>query len=142
MQPLTVPVVMLIDMSAISFVASATDVFGAPARDWESPPMLIAKILVVLVLVLLNGFFAPASSPSREFARLSEEELRLILEERESGPNLAHKPKDRCEDFRDASAASTRDYDPSWRSGTRRYGVRTADRFTTSNSVRFTIRCP
>jgi CBS domain containing-hemolysin-like protein len=44
-------------MKAIPFLASVAEAVGAPATNWESPGIIIFKLLGVVFLVLLNGFF-------------------------------------------------------------------------------------
>jgi CBS domain containing-hemolysin-like protein len=44
-------------MNAIPFLASVAEAVGAPATSWEGPGIIILKLLAVILLVLLNGFF-------------------------------------------------------------------------------------
>jgi CBS domain containing-hemolysin-like protein len=44
-------------MKATDFLASVAETVGGPAISWEGPGIIICKLLAVVVLVLLNGFF-------------------------------------------------------------------------------------
>ena len=44
-------------MIAIPFLASITEGVGLPAMNWEGPVIIILKLIAVVILVLLNGFF-------------------------------------------------------------------------------------
>jgi CBS domain containing-hemolysin-like protein len=44
-------------MSGGSFLATVAEEVGVPATSWESPGIIICKLLAVAALVLLNGFF-------------------------------------------------------------------------------------
>jgi hypothetical protein len=44
-------------MKANPFLASVAEAVGASATSWEGPGIIILKLLAVLFLVLLNGFF-------------------------------------------------------------------------------------
>jgi CBS domain containing-hemolysin-like protein len=44
-------------MKAIPFLTSVAEAVGAPATSWEGPGIIIFKLLAVVFLVLLNGFF-------------------------------------------------------------------------------------
>jgi CBS domain containing-hemolysin-like protein len=44
-------------MQAIPFFASVEESAGTPATNWDSPEIIVTKLLTVLFLVLLNGFF-------------------------------------------------------------------------------------
>ena len=39
------------------FLASVTEAVGAPATSWDGPGIIILKLLAIVFLVLLNGFF-------------------------------------------------------------------------------------
>jgi len=44
-------------MDALPILASASEAFGGPARSWDPPAIIALKLLAVIFLVLLNGFF-------------------------------------------------------------------------------------
>jgi hypothetical protein len=44
-------------MSIFPFLASNAEAVGAPAISWDVPGIIFLKLLVVVFLVLLNGFF-------------------------------------------------------------------------------------
>jgi CBS domain containing-hemolysin-like protein len=44
-------------MKAIVFLASVAQAAGAPATSWEGPGIILLKLLAVVFLVLVNGFF-------------------------------------------------------------------------------------
>jgi CBS domain containing-hemolysin-like protein len=45
------------DMYTFPFLANASEAIGAPATSWEVPGIIFLKLLAVVFLVLLNGFF-------------------------------------------------------------------------------------
>jgi CBS domain containing-hemolysin-like protein len=45
------------DMNTFQFLANAAEAVGAPATSWGVPGMIFLKLLTVVFLVLLNGFF-------------------------------------------------------------------------------------
>jgi hypothetical protein len=51
-------------MKAIPFFASVEESAGTPATNWDSPEMIVTKLLTVLFLVLLNGFFVASEFAS------------------------------------------------------------------------------
>jgi len=44
-------------MSALPFLANIADAVGVPATNWDMPGIIFLKLLAVVFLVLLNGFF-------------------------------------------------------------------------------------
>jgi magnesium and cobalt exporter, CNNM family len=44
-------------MTTILYLAGVAEAVYAPATSWDSPVIVILKLLAVLFLVLLNGFF-------------------------------------------------------------------------------------
>jgi Cyclin M transmembrane N-terminal domain len=44
-------------MNVVSFLASATELGGGPATTWDPPGVVCLKLLAIIFLVLLNGFF-------------------------------------------------------------------------------------
>ena len=44
-------------MYTFPFLANASEAIGAPATSWEVPGIIFLKLLAVVFLVLLNGFF-------------------------------------------------------------------------------------
>jgi Hemolysins and related proteins containing CBS domains len=44
-------------MNVLPFIADAIEAFGTPARSWDGPVAISLKLLAVILLVLLNGFF-------------------------------------------------------------------------------------
>jgi CBS domain containing-hemolysin-like protein len=44
-------------MSISLFLASAPEAAGAPATSWDPPGVIVLKLLAIIFLVLLNGFF-------------------------------------------------------------------------------------
>jgi CBS domain containing-hemolysin-like protein len=44
-------------MNTLPFLANAADAVVAPATSWEAPGIIFLKLLAVVFLVLLNGFF-------------------------------------------------------------------------------------
>ncbi len=44
-------------MNLFTFLANVTDAAGAPATSWDGPGTILLKLLAVVFLVLLNGFF-------------------------------------------------------------------------------------
>ena len=44
-------------MNTLPFLASITDTVGVPATNWDAPRIILLKLLAVVSLVLLNGFF-------------------------------------------------------------------------------------
>ena len=47
----------LYDMNTFPFLANAAEAVGAPATSWDVPGIIFLKLLAVVFLVLLNGFF-------------------------------------------------------------------------------------
>jgi CBS domain containing-hemolysin-like protein len=45
------------DMKIFTLLASGAEDVGAPATSWDAPAIIILKLLAVVFLVLLNGFF-------------------------------------------------------------------------------------
>jgi hypothetical protein len=58
-------------MKAIPFPASVAEAVGAPATNWEGPGIIIFKLLAVVFLVLLNGFFVASELPSSRSVQAS-----------------------------------------------------------------------
>jgi hypothetical protein len=44
-------------MNTLPFLANVADAVGAPATNWDAPGIIFLKLLAVVFLVLLNGFF-------------------------------------------------------------------------------------
>src|SRR5260370_22310329 len=44
-------------MDTFPFLANVADAVGAPATSWDVPGIIFLKLLAVVFLVLLNGFF-------------------------------------------------------------------------------------
>jgi CBS domain containing-hemolysin-like protein len=44
-------------MNTLAFLANLADAVGAPATSWDVPGIIFLKLLAVVFLVLLNGFF-------------------------------------------------------------------------------------
>jgi hypothetical protein len=44
-------------MNTLAFLANVADAVGAPATSWDVPGIIFLKLLAVVFLVLLNGFF-------------------------------------------------------------------------------------
>jgi hypothetical protein len=44
-------------MNIFPFLASNAEAVGAPAISWDAPGIIFLKLLAVVFLVLLNGFF-------------------------------------------------------------------------------------
>jgi hypothetical protein len=44
-------------MNTFPFLANVPDAVGAPATSWDVPGIIFLKLLAVVFLVLLNGFF-------------------------------------------------------------------------------------
>jgi cyclin M-like protein len=44
-------------MKSLAFVANSVDAVGVPATNWDMPGIIFLKLLAVVFLVLLNGFF-------------------------------------------------------------------------------------
>jgi CBS domain containing-hemolysin-like protein len=44
-------------MNTLPFLANVADAVGAPATRWDVPGIIFLKLLAVVFLVLLNGFF-------------------------------------------------------------------------------------
>ena len=44
-------------MNTLPFLANVADAVGAPATSWDAPSIIFLKLLAVVFLVLLNGFF-------------------------------------------------------------------------------------
>ena len=44
-------------MNTLPFLANVADAVGAPATSWDVPSIIFLKLLAVVFLVLLNGFF-------------------------------------------------------------------------------------
>jgi hypothetical protein len=44
-------------MNIFPFLASNAEAVGAPAISWDAPGIILLKLLAVVFLVLLNGFF-------------------------------------------------------------------------------------
>ena len=44
-------------MNTLPFLANVADAVGAPATSWDAPGIIFLKLLAVVFLVLLNGFF-------------------------------------------------------------------------------------
>ena len=44
-------------MNTLPFLANITDAVGVPATNWDAPGIIFLKLLAVVSLVLLNGFF-------------------------------------------------------------------------------------
>ena len=44
-------------MNPFAFLASANEAVDGPATRWDGPGIIILKLLAVVFLVLLNGFF-------------------------------------------------------------------------------------
>jgi CBS domain containing-hemolysin-like protein len=44
-------------MNTFTFLANVADPVGAPATSWDVPGIILLKLLAVIFLVLLNGFF-------------------------------------------------------------------------------------
>jgi len=44
-------------MNTFPFLANAAEAVGAPATSWDVPGIIFLKLLAVVFLVLLNGFF-------------------------------------------------------------------------------------
>jgi len=47
----------LYDMNTFPFLANAAEAVGAPATSWDVPGIIFLKLLAVVFIVLLNGFF-------------------------------------------------------------------------------------
>src|ERR1700757_4295055 len=44
-------------MKSLAFLANSVDAVGVPATNWDMPGIIFLKLLAVVFLVLLNGFF-------------------------------------------------------------------------------------
>ena len=44
-------------MNTLPFLGNAAEAVGAPATSWDLPVIIFLKLLAVVFLVLLNGFF-------------------------------------------------------------------------------------
>ena len=44
-------------MNSLPFLANITDAVGVPSTNWDAPGIIFLKLLAVVSLVLLNGFF-------------------------------------------------------------------------------------
>ena len=52
-----IPVTSKDAMNTLPFLANVADAVGAPATNWDVPGIIFLKLLAVVFLVLLNGFF-------------------------------------------------------------------------------------
>jgi len=44
-------------MNTLPFLANIADAVGVPATNWDAPGIIFLKLLAIVFLVLLNGFF-------------------------------------------------------------------------------------
>src|SRR5262245_175806 len=44
-------------MNTLPFLANIADAVGVPATNWDAPGIILLKLLAIVFLVLLNGFF-------------------------------------------------------------------------------------
>ena len=69
-------------MDTLPFLANIADAVGVPATKWDAPGIILLKLLAIVFLVLLNGFFVAS-----EFA---------IVKVRASQLDALAAPSDRC----------------------------------------------
>ena len=58
-------------MNTLPFLANIADAVGVPATKWDAPGIILLKLLAIVFLVLVNGFFVASESLSSRCARAS-----------------------------------------------------------------------
>jgi len=56
-------------MNTLPFLTNIADAVGVPATNWDAPGIVFLKLLAIVFLVLLNGFFRRKRVRYRQGAR-------------------------------------------------------------------------